>query len=68
MQKTQHQINDARQAIKQAENQNRSDAINRAIKNPDISRLRLDLGLVSAYAVLITMLALGQALAAILNH
>lgn len=56
--KTQQQISDARQAIKQAENKNRSDAINRAIKNPDISRLRLDLGLVSAYAVLITMLAL----------
>lgn len=65
--KTQQQINDARQAIKQAENKSRSDAINRAIKNPDINRLRLDLGLVSTYAIAITLLALGQALAAILR-
>ena len=65
--KTQQQISDTKNAIKQAENKTRSDAINRILLNPDINRLRLDLGLVSAYAVLITMLALGQALAAILN-
>ena len=65
--KTQQQISDAKNAIKQAENKTRSDAINRILLNPDVTRLRLDLGLVSAYAVLITMLALGQALATILN-
>lgn len=67
-QKTQQQISDAKNAIKQAENKNRSDALNRAILNPDINRLRLDLALVSTYAVLVTLLALGQALVAILSH
>lgn len=66
--KTQQQINDAKNAIKQAEYKNRSDALNRALLNPDINRLRLDLALVSTYAVLVTMLCLGQALAAILTY
>lgn len=66
--KTQQQINDARQAIKQAENKNRSDALNRALSANDTSRLKFDLALVSIYAMLVTMLALGQAVAAILGR
>ena len=66
-QKTQQQISDARQAIKQAESKNRSDALNRALLNPDINRLKFDLRLTAAYAVLVTMLALGQAVATILS-
>lgn len=67
-QKTQQQINDARQAIKQAENLQRSNALNRILLNRDADRLRLDLAIVSVYAVLVTALCLGQALAAILGR
>lgn len=67
-QKTQQQINDARQAIKQAENKNRSDALNRALLNPDINRLKFDLRLTAGYAVVVTMLCLGQAVASILGR
>lgn len=65
--KTQQQIDDAKQAIKDKENKNRSDAINRIITSQDINRLRFDLRLTAVYAVLVTMLALGQAMAAILS-
>lgn len=67
-QKTEQQINDARQAIKQAENLQRSNALNRILISRDVDRLRLDLALVSIYAVVVTMLALGQAVAAILGR
>lgn len=66
--KTQQQIDDARQAIKQADNLQRSNALNRILLNRDANRLKFDLALVSAYAVLITALCLGQALAAILGR
>lgn len=66
--KTEQQINDARQAIKQAENLQRSNALNRILLNRDADRLKFDLALVSAYAVLITALCLGQAVAAILGR
>jgi len=67
-QKTQQQINDARQATKQAENLQRSNALNRILLNRDADRLKFDLALVSAYAVLITALCLGQAVGAILGR
>lgn len=66
--KTEQQINDAKNAIKQAESKNRSDALNRALLNPDVNRLKFDLRLTAGYAVLITALCLGQAVGAILGR
>lgn len=67
-QKTEQQINDAKNAIKQAESKNRSDALNRILSANDTSRLNFDLALVSIYAVVVTMLCLGQAVVAILGR